>query len=379
MARLLLLQEGASRAVQQISGIDIQIEFRNNVLFFAAGGNKICIDMSSLVQSKEVNEKFVRMETRAGRVLEIHSDSANEISEIIGKIDKILAARNSEYAIRTNSSENLLDDLSKLTGLAKVKIEVEKIVNFARYQNRIQNKGGSLDSVSRHMVFTGNPGTGKTTVARIIASIYKQVGILQKGQFVEVDRASLVGGYLGQTAIKTNELIDQAIGGILFIDEAYSLSSGRSQDQFGEEAINILLKRMEDERDNLVVIVAGYQEEMDEFINSNPGLRSRFSKYVHFEDYSANELSQIFGDLICKSGHSLSSESKDRLKFIFETMDAMKDDKFGNGRTVRNLYERTIENLANRVANGEPSQDLFTILPCDITVDDLNFIMGKRR
>jgi len=368
---------GTTDAAIDFTSNNATIATRNGFLFFESGNKTMYLDMASLSECTEIDEKTTRLATRAGRVIEIHCTSGAESETIINKIDQSLADNDITHAIRPNGKSDILYEINQLIGLDTVKDEVEKVVNLARYQRRIRSQGATITPVSRHMVFTGNPGTGKTTVARTLSGIYKRLGVLSKGHLVEADRAALVGGYLGQTAIKTNELIDKALGGILFIDEAYSLSSNSSSDQFGEEAINTLLKRMEDERDDLIVITAGYKEEMKGFINSNPGLRSRFSKYIQFDDYSAEELAMIFAQLLKKSGHTLSPECKDRLAFIFEAMDAMKDAKFGNGRTVRNLYERVVENLANRLAHANQDDDLFMIVPEDITIDDLNFVMGS--
>jgi SpoVK/Ycf46/Vps4 family AAA+-type ATPase len=222
------------------------------------------------------------------------------------------------------------------------------------------------------MVFTGNPGTGKTTIARILGEIYKHLGVLSKGHMVETDRARLVAGYLGQTAIRTDEVISSALGGILFIDEAYSLTP-ENKDQFGQEAVDTLLKRMEDNRDDLIVVVAGYPKEMDRFVNSNPGLQSRFTKYIHFDDYSSDELTDIFLLLLKSDGYKMCQDSEEHIKQIFETMNSLRDEKFGNGRTVRNLYERTIRNVASRVVRTMPS-DIQEVLQEDISIDDVRAV-----
>ena len=207
-------------------------------------------------------------------------------------------------------------------------------------------------NVSYHCVFTGNPGTGKTTVARILAGIYKDLGILSSGHLVETDRSGLVAEYVGQTAVKTNKIIDEALDGVLFIDEAYSLVQGGKED-YGKEAIATLLKRMEDDRDRLVVILAGYTNEIEEFINSNPGLRSRFNRYIHFADYTAVELYDIFCLMMKKNEYVMSDETGELLKKNLTEVVNNKPKDFGNARFVRNLFERTVQNQANRLAKED--------------------------
>jgi len=204
--------------------------------------------------------------------------------------------------------------------------------------------------ISYHCVFTGNPGTGKTTVARIMASIYKDLGILKKGHLVETDRSGLVAEYVGQTAVKTNKIIDSALDGVLFVDEAYSLVQGAKED-FGQEAISTLLKRMEDDRNRLVVILAGYSTEMKTFIDSNPGLQSRFNRYIHFSDYNADELKQIFLLNAKKNQYFLDNEAMIKLEKLMSTAIANKDKNFGNARFVRNLFEKSIQNQAMRLSS----------------------------
>ena len=273
----------------------------------------------------------------------------------------------------SKSVDEALQKVNELIGLASVKEEIQQTVNEIRYQRLLASRGGNTVTMSRHMVFTGNPGTGKTTIARILGEIYKHLGVLSKGHMVETDRAGLVAGYLGQTAIRTEEVITSALGGILFIDEAYALSS-EDRDQFGQEAIDTLLKRMEDHRDDLIVIVAGYPGEMNRFINSNPGLQSRFTKYIHFEDYNAKDLQEIFELLLRSGGQQISKEGGQHLKDIFELMDKLRDEKFGNGRTVRNLYERTIRNLATRVIKTMPT-NISEVLMEDITKEDVYSVL----
>lgn len=248
------------------------------------------------------------------------------------------------------SLEDLLEELNALVGLERVKNEVKQLVNFLRVQQMRKAKGMSALPISRHLVFYGNPGTGKTTVARLLAQIYNALEILSAGHLLETDRAGLVAGYVGQTALKVKEVVNQALGGILFIDEAYSLNSGDGGD-FGQEAIETLLKMMEDHRHDLVVVVAGYTTKMDEFLSSNPGLRSRFNKFIHFEDYTAEQLAQIFKSFCKKADFKLTSPAEEKLASVFSFLTAFRDESFGNARAARNLFEATISKQANRIVS----------------------------
>ena len=221
--------------------------------------------------------------------------------------------------------------------------------------------------MSLHLVFTGNPGTGKTMMARMMARIYKSLGMLSKGHLVEVDRSGLVAGYVGQTAIKTGEVIQKALGGVLFIDEAYALNS-RSENDFGQEAIDTLLKAMEDHREDLVVIVAGYVDEMEEFIHSNPGLESRFNRYLFFEDYSVEEMLAIFEMRCKKSCYTLEDGARDALKAYFLTRSLEDPVAFGNARGVRNTFEKVLVQQANRLSAMEKveKEDLMLLKEEDV-------------
>jgi SpoVK/Ycf46/Vps4 family AAA+-type ATPase len=264
--------------------------------------------------------------------------------------------------------EAILEQLNSLIGMRNVKDEINTLTNFLKVQKLRQAEGLFGTSITLHSVFCGPPGTGKTTVARLMGEIYKQLGILTKGHLVETDRSGLVAGYVGQTSIKVEKLIDSALDGVLFIDEAYALKPENASTDFGQEAIDILLKRMEDYRERLVVIVAGYSEEMSRFIDANPGLQSRFNKYFYFDDYKPDELVAIFEDICTKNHFELTQPSKELLLEKFTGLYTNRNKNFGNGRLVRNIFEKTIEKQANRIVRfSNVTKDMMkTITPEDI-------------
>lgn len=262
----------------------------------------------------------------------------------------------------------LLEELNGLVGLDNVKEEIQSLINLIKIRKLREAMGMPSMEMSYHMVFTGGPGTGKTTVARLVAKIYKELGILSEGNLVETDRSGLVAGYVGQTAINVREVVEKAVGGVLFIDEAYALANQEIGNDFGSEAVDTLVKLMEDHRDNLVVIVAGYTEEMKKFLKSNTGLISRFNKYITFADYSREELLDILDVMAKKAGLEIAPDARKQAGIRLDRMTEQQRKDFGNARGVRNLFEKIVVNQANRlVLYDEPTrQQLMTIRKEDI-------------
>ncbi|MBR3990909.1 MAG: AAA family ATPase [Clostridia bacterium] len=260
--------------------------------------------------------------------------------------------------------EDLMAELDGYIGLGNVKREVRALINMAKVYKMRRDNDLPVSDTSLHMVFSGNPGTGKTMIARFMARVYRSIGLLSKGQLVETDRGGLVAGYIGQTAIKTGAVLEKALGGVLFIDEAYGLTN-KSENDFGGEAVDTVLKYMEDHRDDIVVIVAGYTELMEDFIESNPGLRSRFNKYVEFDDYTGPEMADIFR-FQCKKGcYEADEDAMRELEAYFDAAAEFSAD-FGNARGVRNTFEKVLSEQANRLAEAE-----------EVTKDDLMKITGE--
>ena len=280
------------------------------------------------------------------------------------------AANQQSEEERAEELEKLLAELDSLIGLEGVKRQVNTMVNLIKVQQMREEMGLKAADIAKHMVFLGNPGTGKTTIARMLANIYRCLGVLRTGQLVEVDRSGLVRGYIGQTATQTAEVIAKAMGGVLFIDEAYSLTVSKGQGDFGQEAVDTLLKAMEDNRDDLVVIVAGYTELMEQFLDSNPGLRSRFGTRILFEDYTADELMGILLMNLKKQEYRLTAEAEVKAREIITARVENKPENFANARDVRNFMEKAIANHATRVANRDDAKGNKDIL-ATIEADDL--------
>lgn len=335
---------------------------QNAVGFLTAASQRGCLWAKEFIQ--EVEMKRQSPTTDYGDVF-----GRNNFNPINGGGPIIPSQGNKPSKMPDNSEEshNYMDELNGMIGLKRVKTEVSSLRNFVIVQKQREKNGLKGMNVSYHCVFSGNPGTGKTTVARIVAGIYKELGILRKGHLVEVQRSDLVAEYVGQTAPKTNAKIDEALDGVLFIDEAYTLSKGHEND-FGKEAIDTLLKRMEDDRNRLVVILAGYKNEIKGFINSNPGLESRFSRYINFEDYTADELVQIFLSNLRQTQYRITQDAFSSVQEMISQAVATKTPHFGNGRYVRNLFEKIIQKQSDRLAQlSHPTKEQL----CIITEEDV--------
>lgn len=343
-------------AVQELPNTDAQVTERNEESYLQNDALARAAERTKTPQETAPSPSPSPAEVNIPVNITIHVDAkeggslmqSEEITPLDEPAERA-AVTSPAAAKKDETMESLLAELDGLVGLENVKQDVHSLMNFIKVAKIREQRGMKVPTISYHLVFTGNPGTGKTTVARLVAKLYYHMGILPQGQLVETDRSALVAGYLGQTAIKTQKVIQQAMGGVLFIDEAYSLA-GDTEDSYGKEAIETILKAMEDHRDELVVIVAGYTELMHKFIESNPGLSSRFSKYFEFPDYSGEELLSIFTRFCEKNGYRLEPDAEMRIREKFDALYDARDEHFGNARTARNYFEKAINAQADRIA-----------------------------
>ena len=313
--------------------------------------------ISKIIDSKEFSKE----------IKEISSFLKKSLVEYYGYLEIKRICNLDEVVEDTRSLTDLLEELNNLIGLKNVKSKVNDLIIYQKVQKMRQKEGLNTVKSTLHLSFTGNPGTGKTTVARIIGRIYKQLGLLSKGHFIEVSRTDLIAGYQGQTALKVKNVIEKAKGGVLFIDEAYSITENEQSDSYGRECITELTKALEDYRNDLVVIVAGYSEPMKNFFSSNPGLKSRFNTFIEFQDYNTKELLEILISMCKNNDYDLTEKAKIKLNDFFETELENKKENFSNGRMVRNVYDDLVMNHARRVVNIEniTKEDLLLITDLD--------------
>lgn len=301
---------------------------------------------SSKSESVNINFSIKRDYSMSGSVKEMYENKVPETLRNNPDYHRYVDANMEPSA----NIKALLDDIDSMIGLDGVKKEIHSLVNILQVQKIRKERGLKYPVMSNHLVFIGNPGTGKTTVARKIGQIYKCLGLLEKGDLTETDRSGLVAGYMGQTAEKVQEVVEKAMGGILFIDEAYALTSYENNGgDFGQEAVDTLLKLMEDNRDRLIVIVAGYPEPMEKFLDSNPGLRSRFNKYIQFEDYSVSQLVDIFIEMCTSQDFIIGEGVKEELALKIGVMVANAGENFANAREIRNYFENVVAKQAERL------------------------------
>ena len=322
--------------------LDAMIMMNNYNMQHAEAGTGFDEGMLRKTPSGRVDRSMSMEQSTENRGVAMHHDEPKKEAQAKGSQERTIND--------TEGLDALLQELNSLIGLSSVKKNLNNLINLVKIRKLREEMGLKTPDMSLHLVFSGNPGTGKTTVARLLAEIYHQLGVVSKGQFIEVDRAGLVEGYVGQTAQKTSKVCDEAMGGILFIDEAYTLTKSDGQD-FGQEAIDTLLKRMEDNRADFIVIVAGYTEEMKDFIDSNPGLKSRFNKFIEFPDYTGSEMYKIFDLMCCSQDYVMTSEASEYVKKRLNDMKLMDEENFANAREVRNYFERCVERQASRIVS----------------------------
>ena len=355
------------------------LEKSNEEIIYAAGD-------FSLYKRRHLFYKEKQMQTVQTAQIEQGPAKQQIFEEETSKQEPLLPAMEPETELQEEKAESaildsigvahldkLLEELNSLVGLKEVKTEIRSLVNLIKVRKMREKYCLPEIEMSYHMVFTGNPGTGKTTLARLVGKIYKELGILTHGEMTETDRSGLVAGYVGQTALKVKEVVEKAVGGVLFIDEAYALVSNGSND-FGSEAIDTLVKLMEDHRDNLVVIVAGYTEEMKRFLKSNTGLVSRFNRFIPFPDYSTEELVEILEGMAKKAGLVLEEGLKEKVAAYLENMSIKERGEFGNARGIRNVFETMVVNQANRLVTvTDCSMEQLTL----IKAEDISWLETK--
>lgn len=345
-------------AITTLNKIAANSEFQNNLKKYrvqhkliSKNANQNSFVLQTLLEMN--HPKLDEMTSHFKNFMQLTFDVSNNEAEIKEQISMPISkqSENSQVSFppENDTLEKVLAELNEMVGLEKVKTDINELVNLLEIQKKRTKEGLKNVDIALHTVFLGPPGTGKTSVARLLSRIFKHLGFLSKGQMYETDREGMVAGFVGQTATKVDAVVTESIGGVLFVDEAYALTQTTFGNDYGAEAVNTMLKRMEDHRDDLAVVVAGYTEPMKMFVESNPGLRSRFNRYFHFEHFKPNELFQIFETFCKKSDFILTEEAIEKLNDTFELLYAKKDDSFGNARVIRNIFEKCVQNQANRI------------------------------
>lgn len=345
-------------AITTLNKIAANSEFQNNLKKYrvqhkliSKNANQNSFVLQTLLEMN--HPKLDEMTSHFKNFMQLTFDVSNNEAEIKEQISMPISkqSENSQVSFppENDTLEKVLAELNEMVGLEKVKTDINELVNLLEIQKKRTKEGLKNVDIALHTVFLGPPGTGKTSVARLLSRIFKHLGFLSKGQMYETDREGMVAGFVGQTATKVDAVVTESIGGVLFVDEAYALTQTTLGNDYGAEAVNTMLKRMEDHRDDLAVVVAGYTEPMKMFVESNPGLRSRFNRYFHFEHFKPNELFQIFETFCKKSDFILTEEAIEKLNDTFELLYAKKDDSFGNARVIRNIFEKCVQNQANRI------------------------------
>lgn len=332
----------------------VKIRNENSLLWSEPNNQKYFIP-SVLLEINDFNLEWIldKYQNFLQFSYEVKFKDTHDFNSFIGLKNNQKDIQNSDVtSISENDSlEIVLQELEQLVGLEGVKKDVYELINLLEIQKKRSSQGLKNIEVTLHTVFLGPPGTGKTSVARLLSRIFKHLGFLSKGQMYETDREGMIAGYVGQTAVKVDKVVEESLGGVLFIDEAYALTQNAMGNDYGSEAVNTLLKRMEDYRSDLAVVVAGYTEPMKEFVESNPGLRSRFNRFFHFDHFAPEQLFLIFENFCKSSDFVIDSGAKEKLTDTFELLYSKKDENFGNARVVRNLFEKCVQNQANRIIN----------------------------